>query len=345
MISVIVPVYNAEPYLRKCLDSICGQTLRELDIVLVDDGSTDRSGEICDEYAAGDARVSCLHTPNGGISAARNRGIRKAAEYGNPYIAFVDSDDWLEPDMYRRLLLLAQETGADIAECGFVKEYDGVRDFRGPGDQAWIRDGAYNVPALRALLTGRLNEGVWNKIYRTGCFDTLLFPEGRVSEEIATTYLRLENAGTVAGTSWCGYHYRLREGSVDNTPSLRSMDDLWVANRDKYFHLRDTVAPEAGAEAGRELVSLQLKKTAGAILRNWAWRYRLPSGNGGQAGTVREMRDFSRKYIPAAGEKPWPAYLRAAIFLTRFDHPVSFFIAYSLNRFRRKISARRLYKA
>ena len=109
MISVIVPVYNVEPYLRKCLDSIIGQTYKDLEIIIIDDGSTDCSGKICDEYEERDGRLKVFHTENKGLSAARNLGLDNAT---GDWIGFVDSDDWIEPDMYEVLLKRAGETSS-----------------------------------------------------------------------------------------------------------------------------------------------------------------------------------------------------------------------------------------
>ena len=119
MISVIVPVYNVEPYLASCLDSIISQTYRELEILLIDDGSQDEIGKICDRYAASDERIRVFHTENKGLSAARNFGLDRAE---GEYIAFVDSDDRIEPDMYDTLLVALIETGADAAACGHFQE-------------------------------------------------------------------------------------------------------------------------------------------------------------------------------------------------------------------------------
>ncbi len=120
MISVIVPVYNVEPYLAGCLDSILSQTYRDLEILLIDDGSTDRGGTICDEYAAKDPRIRVFHTENRGLSAARNRGLDEAK---GEYVGFVDSDDRIDPDMFEYLLEAAERTGADVTECGVFVEY------------------------------------------------------------------------------------------------------------------------------------------------------------------------------------------------------------------------------
>ena len=116
-ISVIVPVYKVEPYLRKCLDSIINQTYRNLQIILVDDGSPDNCGAICDEYASKDSRIEVIHQENGGVSAARNAGLKLAA---GDYIGWVDSDDWIEPDMYAYMLENMQKYEADIAVCSQI---------------------------------------------------------------------------------------------------------------------------------------------------------------------------------------------------------------------------------
>ena len=114
-ISVIVPVYNVEKYLRKCIESILNQTFREFELILVDDGSTDSSGKICDEYALKDSRIKVIHKENGGASSARNAGLDVAK---GEYIGFVDSDDWIEMDMYGELYRLIKENNTDISVCG-----------------------------------------------------------------------------------------------------------------------------------------------------------------------------------------------------------------------------------
>ena len=121
LISVIVPVYNVAPYLTRCLDSIVMQTWQNLEIILVDDGSRDDSVGICDLYAARDARIRVIHKENGGLSSARNAGLDIAA---GEYVGFVDSDDWIEPDMFEYLLQNAENYGADIATCGHVDEFN-----------------------------------------------------------------------------------------------------------------------------------------------------------------------------------------------------------------------------
>jgi glycosyltransferase involved in cell wall biosynthesis len=120
MISVIIPIYNVEPYLRECIDSIRNQTYQDLDIILINDGSQDKCGEICEDYAKKDTRIRVFHTGNKGLSAARNLGLREAV---GEYIGFVDSDDWIEPDMYEILLRRIEETGTSISTCGVWTEF------------------------------------------------------------------------------------------------------------------------------------------------------------------------------------------------------------------------------
>lgn len=122
-LSIIVPVYNVEKYLPKCIDSILAQTFTDFELILIDDGSPDRCGEICDEYAAKDSRIVVIHQKNQGVSAARNAGLDIAQSL---YLGFVDSDDWISPNMYQKMLLEAQQTGADIVTCAMqVRSPDG----------------------------------------------------------------------------------------------------------------------------------------------------------------------------------------------------------------------------
>lgn len=120
-ISVIIPVYNAEKYLRRCIDSVLSQTFTDFELLLIDDGSKDKSGAICDEYAAKDSRVRVFHKENGGVSSARNMGLDNAC--GN-YIAFVDADDWIDGNMYYEMFAAINESKSDIVCCDYLYEYE-----------------------------------------------------------------------------------------------------------------------------------------------------------------------------------------------------------------------------
>ena len=177
VISIIVPVYKVESCLRQCLDSICAQTLREIEIILVDDGSPDNCGKICDEYAARDSRIRVIHQKNGGLSAARNAGIAVARA---DILGFVDSDDWIEPDMFALLYHDLVKEEADIAVCGKFCHKNGTVTPLGDGTYCVLS----GCGAIRMLYqqdgVGRV---VWNKIYRRSLFDEIRFPVGRIYED------------------------------------------------------------------------------------------------------------------------------------------------------------------
>lgn len=187
---MIVPVYQAERYLPACLDSILAQTYHDLEIILVDDGSRDRSGAICDGYAARDRRVRVIHQKNSGASAARNAGLDAAS---GAYIGFVDADDYIEPDMYQTLHTQLTAAKADIAQCGYQYHREGEDGaVYGAGE-----NGIYDsTQCIEKLLTyGVLWWTLWNKLFRAELFQDLrLSTELRVSEDmhmISQLFLRM----------------------------------------------------------------------------------------------------------------------------------------------------------
>jgi len=209
LISVVVPIYNAERYLTKCLDSLTGQTHRHLEIILVDDGSTDKSGDICDRYATADRRIKVIHRKNGGISAARNSGLDIAT--GN-YFGFADSDDWLEPDMYQFLLDDLTRVRADIAVCGFFRVHDQIES---PNDRSHTRRVLDRNEALELLLRDRLLQNYyWCKLYKRELFDGIRMPEGKTFEDAYTQHLIFEKARRVVLHNVPKYHYLLRGDSI-----------------------------------------------------------------------------------------------------------------------------------
>lgn len=179
MISIIVPIYNVEQYLPRCLDSIVNQTLQDLEIILVDDGSSDCCGEICDAYAQKDKRIIVYHTANGGLSAARNYGMARAR---GDYLGFVDSDDWIDPEMFEILLRQMEDNQADVSISGFKYEYPERAVVASIADEQYVN----HDELLKALLSGNLGGVIWNKLYRKKSFKDTVFPEGHVFEDIAT---------------------------------------------------------------------------------------------------------------------------------------------------------------
>lgn len=214
LISIIVPVYRVEPYLEKCLESLRSQTYRNLEIILVDDGSPDNCGAICDRYAREDSRFRVFHTENGGLSAARNVGLRAAS---GDYIGFVDSDDWTEPEMYEKLHNAIIQTGADVSCCCFYTVFpQEVIEMKTLGLRLLDAE-----DALRELIEGAcIRTGVWSKLYRRELWEDVSFPEGRIFEDVLTTYRIFRKMEKLAAIPEHLYYYRRREDSICGTYSV-----------------------------------------------------------------------------------------------------------------------------
>lgn len=208
-ISVVVPVYNAEQYLVRCLDSILAQTHGALEVILVDDGSKDQSGAICDDYAAKDSRVAVIHQENAGPSAARNAGLRRA---GGDYVCFVDSDDYIDEDYCEYLLALALQHGADIVQCAAMEE--GSRGIRvlGPAQDIFLEKGIADMQGRHWHAYGNAN---WGKIYRRAILQDARFDERCcIGEDLHFNFQALRKAGAVVMGTAPKYHYVLTEGSL-----------------------------------------------------------------------------------------------------------------------------------
>lgn len=220
-ISIIVPVYNVENYLKKCVDSILSQTYRDIEVILVDDGSTDKSGEICDDYAKKDSRVKVLHKKNGGLSSARNAGIDIAQ--GN-YLGFVDSDDYIEKDMYEILYKNLIDNNADISVCGITNCYDGNQYPECSKKTFLVLD---SKSALREVLIGsKFSVPACNKIYNKNLFNDIKYPVGKLSEDAFVTPTLISNSKKVVVDTTPKYYYVHRTGSI--TSSYFKMKDFDV---------------------------------------------------------------------------------------------------------------------
>ena len=183
-ISIIVPVYKVEPYLRRCVDSILNQSFSDFDLILVDDGSPDTCGVICDKYAAKDSRVHVIHQKNGGLSAARNAGIDWAfAHSDSSWLTFVDSDDWIHPQMLEALHNAVRKDDTSVAVCGY-QETSGEDPVVLPEQlesSLWTPDDFYVRHNCNATLA-------WGKLYEKRCFETLRYPAGKIHEDEYVTY-------------------------------------------------------------------------------------------------------------------------------------------------------------
>lgn len=212
-ISVIVPVYGIEQYISKCIESIVNQSYKNLEIILVDDGSPDNCGVICDDWGKIDSRIIVVHKENGGLSDARNAGIDIAT---GDILGFVDGDDYIAPHFFETLMKLMTKYNSLIAECGNVKFLD--------GDENPIFKNQEKISVISAYewftetnLGDFLSCTVWNKIYDRNLFQDIRFPVGRIYEDTATTYKIVYKAGAIVRTYEKLYFYRQRKNSIVNS--------------------------------------------------------------------------------------------------------------------------------
>lgn len=210
LISVIIPVYNVEPYLKRCVDSVLAQTYANLEIILVDDGSPDNCGQICDEYSLADTRIKVVHQENCGLSAARNTGLRHAA---GDYIGFVDSDDIIDKEMYAVLYAAMEENEANIAVCQYLC-FDREEDIK-PGS-AGKTSCSTNIEVLHNYFTPRCGQAAVcvNKLYRRHLFDDIEFPPGLIHEDEFVTHRLIYRAQRIANIEREMYYYRQTPGSI-----------------------------------------------------------------------------------------------------------------------------------
>ena len=235
-VSVIVPVYNVEKYLKQCLDSIVDQTLEDLEIVLVDDGSVDSSGTICDEYAKKDSRIEVIHKINGGLSDARNVGINRA---NGRYIGFVDSDDYIKEDMYEKLINLIKEYDADISICNLYDVIDGKEYVRNKdnGIHEYSR-----IDILKEILLDKnIQSYAWNKLYKKELFDEIKYPIRKKYEDIGTTFYLFEKCNKIVVTSEPEYYYLKRADSLVNNVTESTILDYTEIIIQRYLYIKQNI--------------------------------------------------------------------------------------------------------
>lgn len=222
-LSVVVPIYNVEKYLKQCLNSLANQTLSNIEIILVNDGSTDNSEAICQSYAEQDSRIKLFSKPNGGLSDARNFGIQKVT---SPVVGFVDSDDYVDLDMFQVLMELKLRSNAEIA-------VGGVKMVSNDGEEYMVRAVEGEIIADRhdameeLLKSKRITNSVCNKIFDITLFDQISFPVGKLYEDEYVTYKLFDRANKVAMTNEVSYYYRSSPNSITHKPfSEREFDRI-----------------------------------------------------------------------------------------------------------------------
>ncbi len=221
-ISIVVPVYKVEAFLNRCVDSILAQSFTDFELILVDDGSPDNCGKICDEYAEKDKRIKVIHQENSGVSAARNAGIDTAR---GEWLVFIDSDDWVHPDYLRILHNTAMEQDADLVACRYETVYDGTEVDDSPispmpsadtVEEYWVGD-----------RTGASSP--WCKLYRRILFNELRFPVGKLEEDEFVTYKVLFCCNKIAVVDNAMYYYFVNKDGLSKTNHIRRLPDALEA--------------------------------------------------------------------------------------------------------------------
>ena len=229
-ISVLVPAYNVTPWIGSTLDSILSQTYKNLEVIVVDDGSTDETAGILERYAARDERVIVVHQPNAGLVAARETGISNAT---GEYVTFVDGDDTIEPDMYERLMANAQKYDADISHCGMVFDFpDGHTELHYGTGVLLVHD---HYEGLEALLSGeQIEPSLCCKLYAAHLVkDSCLDPSVRNNEDLLRNFTLFSRSKRSVFEDFCGYHYYQRSGSMSKNGEklLENMDHILRARK------------------------------------------------------------------------------------------------------------------
>lgn len=265
LISVIVPVYNVQDYVAKCVESITNQTYSNLEIILVDDGSTDKSGIICDEIAKEDKRIRVIHKNNGGLSDARNRGLDVAT---GEYIAFVDSDDYINKNMYEILMRNLRKDKADISMCGYkmVKDYTNSDDKAEYDLYANCKVNANNIESivykskkekLNCIFPSKIRFIVmWNKIYSKNIWKSIRFPKGEVYEDEQLFYKIIYNCKRITVCEEKMYNYVQRDNSITSNNITMKIKYKIDAYENKYYYFLRKGEYEASKSALFEWKSL-----------------------------------------------------------------------------------------
>lgn len=249
LISIIVPVYNVQKYLNKCIESLVNQTYQNLEIILVDDGSPDNCPAMCDEWAEKDSRIKVIHKENGGLSDARNTGMMVAQ---GDYIGFVDGDDYINPLMYETLLNAMQKTQCDVASCEFQNFYE-EESIKEP-----MSSDAYEIftrkEAMKALIQNTVvRQVVWNKLYRREVMTDIAFPVGKFHEDEFWSYRVIGKANGVAITKYVGYNYLQRRESIMGVRYSPKRLDAIEAKKLRNQYVKENM-PELLSEATVDLL-------------------------------------------------------------------------------------------
>ena len=307
LVSIVIPVYNVKPYLAQCLESVIHQSYHNIEIIIIDDGSTDGSGLLCDQYAKGDDRIHVIHTENRGLASARNNGLEKCR---GSYLMFADSDDWIEAHTVSTLIEAAKKDHADIVTAEIAHEYVGKAQYPKRGGDARIIHGD---EILDFYGNGRISNLVWNKLYRAECFSDIRFPDGHTYEDVAVTWRIMTRLAKMNGTAVVLpavlFHYRMRKSGITHIKSYSNILDAWTAFHEVY-------------ESLPEYQQKRLPSCFFTIGQMWTHYYGFSKKEKDAAsGLVREMCGFSKKHFHQVMGGTYPIKIKAVCLISQSRAP------------------------
>ena len=314
-VSVVIPVYNVEKFLHRCVDSVLNQTYNNLECILVDDGSSDKSPSICDEYAHLDNRVVAIHKENGGQSSARNAALDYPLS--GEYITFVDSDDWIEPDTIQYCLNLIDNYNVDIVQFQMIETNTSNCQIRNKKEQLDVLSGKEILQKYLFWGESTGNYGVWGGLYRKGLFDGIRFREGKINEDIDFKYKLLSNAQSMIFSNQIKYFY-YQSGNTTSMGGLKLKDfDLYDAAEELFKLTKDE-------EYGKIKFLGEVKKarTAFSLLCKIAY-YGISDPALNKEETVRHLTIEHRKNTKLLLKSPMPISRKVLVILFFINYNIS----------------------
>ena len=264
--SVIVPVFNGEKYLELCVQSILTQSYSNLELILIDDGSTDRSGLICDAFAQADSRVTVIHKENGGVSSARNQGLNHIS---GAYVIFIDADDYLDTDMVEFLVDLLERNHADISQCGYRRIVGETVRLVNDTHKTYVMN---REEALGYLITGKLfASGLWNKLYKAEIIKDLRFDtEIVINEDVLFSFNAFQKAETIVFSDYLKYNYvaYLGESAIFTTAKEKKIHDACAVNKMIFDAVADM--PSLRGKAANRYLSSLLRKYRFSLKKHYS---------------------------------------------------------------------------
>lgn len=321
LLSVIVPVYRAEKFIEKCLESIAAQTYRHMEVLVVDNASPDESGRIAEEFASRDPRFRVWHREtNGGSSASRNLALDHAT---GEYFAFVDADDWIEPTYFETLMEQALVTGADITVAsGFVLEYEKKSVPYGTMPQTVQVIG--REEAIRKLIvTAEISNTLYTKIWKKELFIGIRLIEGHTAEDKRVHWRLFQKANKVAMVPCQCYHYAQNESSIMHTHNIKSLIDYWLAYKETF---------DVFSDVGDDYYKATLIGCGVTIRRVWSWMLVAQKKEKLRfKEEIEEICAFSREHYREVITGSFDKRTKFSFFFARFNNIFSFFVCYCVN--------------